>query len=146
MAREYENAIEYFAKCLEFDLDERLTYVIDCVETYGYALINSGNSEIAREVLGREEVYKCFSSRADFCFMIALAYMNCEEYDRAIREFQKCIGKDCCVDGTNSYRAYYNIGVIYECLGNKKEALAYYNKCGGYEPANVGKRRTLAIR
>lgn len=28
-----------------------------------------------------------------------------------------------------------NIGVIYECLGKKEEALAYYRKCGGYAPA-----------
>ena len=28
-----------------------------------------------------------------------------------------------------------DIGVIYECLGKKEEALAYYRKCGGYAPA-----------
>ena len=32
-------------------------------------------------------------------------------------------------------RDSYNIGVIYECLGKKEEALAYYRKCGGYAPA-----------
>ena len=39
------------------------------------------------------------------------------------------------VDGINSYRAYYNIGVIYECSGHLSEARKYYKKCGEYAPA-----------
>ncbi len=37
--------------------------------------------------------------------------------------------------GVNSYLACYNIGVIYECLGQMTEAERYYNRCGGYTPA-----------
>lgn len=43
--------------------------------------------------------------------------------------------KDCKVEGVNSYQAYYNIGVIYECLGYKDKALEYYEQCGDYENA-----------
>ena len=39
------------------------------------------------------------------------------------------------MEGVNSYRAYYNIGVIHECLGNVDKARVYYNRCGKYEPA-----------
>jgi hypothetical protein len=39
------------------------------------------------------------------------------------------------MDGVNSYRAYYNIGVIYECLGFTDKAYNYYKRCGKYEPA-----------
>ena len=37
--------------------------------------------------------------------------------------------------GVNSYAAYYNVGVIYECLEKISEAKYYYQKCGNYEPA-----------
>jgi tetratricopeptide (TPR) repeat protein len=39
------------------------------------------------------------------------------------------------MDGVNSYRAFYNIGVIYECLGKTEEAIKYYEKCGDYRLA-----------
>lgn len=39
------------------------------------------------------------------------------------------------VKGTNSYLANYNIGVIYECLGDKGKALEYYNSYGKYDCA-----------
>ena len=41
------------------------------------------------------------------------------------------------VDGVNSYKANYNIGVIYECTGHRKMARDAYLKCGGYQPARA---------
>ena len=35
----------------------------------------------------------------------------------------------------NMLVAYYNVGVIYECLEKISEAKYYYQKCGNYEPA-----------
>lgn len=42
MAGNYQNACVYFECGLYFDLNPKLEYVIDMVETYGYALLNSG--------------------------------------------------------------------------------------------------------
>lgn len=47
MAGDYGKACRYFAFGLSFDLNPRLEYVIDMVETYGYALLNSGQAEAA---------------------------------------------------------------------------------------------------
>lgn len=44
MAEDYMQACEYFSQGLSYDLNPRLEYVIDMVETYGYALINSGHA------------------------------------------------------------------------------------------------------
>lgn len=44
MMGEYGVACGWFAQGLSFDLNPALEYVIDMVETYGYALINSGQS------------------------------------------------------------------------------------------------------
>ena len=135
MCKNYDRAIEYFGKALGYDLNPKLEYVQDMVETYGYALINTGNAYAANEILGNNEVYAAFSGWADFCFMMGLVYMNCSMFEKAIEEFRRAAAKPARMEGTNSYKAYYNIGVILECQGKTEEALAYYIKCGQYDAA-----------
>ena len=103
------------------------------VETYGYALINSGR---AGEALFFENIYEEFGNSADFQFLMGLIYMNNAMFDVAVGEFLKAVRhRDCRMAGVNSYAAYYNVGVIYECLEKISEAKYYYQKCGNYEPA-----------
>ena len=133
MMGEYGVACGWFAQGLSFDLNPALEYVIDMVETYGYALINSGQEQTA---LFFENIYDEFGKSADFQFLMGLIYMKNARFTEAVREFEKAAGHaECRAQGVNSYRADYNIGVIYECLGKKEEALAYYRKCGSYAPA-----------
>ena len=40
--------------------------------------------------------------------------------------------------GTNSFKAYYNAGVIEEVLGRREQAREYYRLAGEYEPAKAG--------
>lgn len=133
MAGDFQMACTYFGCGLYFDLNPKLEYVIDMVETYGYALINS---EQVEQALFFENIYEEFGNTADFKFLMGLIYMNNEMFDAAVEEFKKAVkmpeGR---TQGANSYLAYYNIGVIYECLGDWKKAKMYYNKCGGYAPA-----------
>ncbi len=133
MKRDYAAAAEYFELGLSFDLDERLEYVIDMVETYGYALINSGQAQKAMQL---EAVYESFCGRADFCFLMGLIYMNNEKYPQAIGEFEKAASfETSAMKGANSYLAYYNAGVISECLGDTERAKRYYALAGDYEKA-----------
>lgn len=127
------HACEYFARALSFDLNPKLEYVIDMVDCYGYALLNTGQEEAA---LSFEGIYKEFGHRADFQFLMGLVYMRNSQFELAIREFKKAAEQDDCqVSGVNSYLAFYNIGVIYECLGNRVKALEMYRQCGDYGPA-----------
>ena len=131
MISEYQKACEYFAEGLEFDVNPELEYVNDMVETYGYSLINSKQYE---EALLFENIYDQFGDTADFQFLMGLIYMNNEMFEKAIEEFEKatrCIHSR--VIGVNAYLAWYNIGVILECLGYKEKAIVYYEKCGSYE-------------
>ncbi|MGN0141113.1 MAG: glycosyltransferase [Roseburia sp.] len=133
MAEEYGDACDYFSRGLSYDLEPRLEYVIDMVETYGYALLNSGQAEMA---LLFESIYDAFGDSADFDFLMGLIYMNNERFGEAIAQFGKAAAySECRNAGTNSYAAYYNIGVIYECLGQIPQAVDAYKKCGAYEPA-----------
>ena len=132
---DYSKACEYFSEGLSFDLDPKLEYVIDMVETYGYALINSGQAATA---LFFENIYEEFGDSADFKCLMGLIYMNNEMFNEAVAEFLKATEyKTCRNVGANSYLPYYNAGVIYECCGMLKEANEFYEKCGNYAPAVV---------
>ncbi len=133
--RQPELAAEAFSKGLTFDLDPALFYVQSMVESYGYCLLDLKQYEAA---LSFEGIYEAFSGNADFVFLMGLIYMNNARFAQAIEEFEKATTfSRCTVDGTNSYRAFYNIGVIYECLGQTKEAVTNYKKCGIFAPAKA---------
>lgn len=134
MKHDYKTAAEYFDLGLSFDLNDKLGYVIDMVETYGYALINSGQ---VKKALALINLIDTFGNSADFRFLLGVIYMNNEKYDEAVEQFVMATTfSKSKVRGVNSYLAYYNIGVIYECLGDRIRAIKYYKKCNNYKPAN----------
>lgn len=133
MAMDYPKACDCFSCALSFDLEPKLEYVTDAVETYGYALVNADRAD---EALMFENIYNEFGNTADFQFLMGIIYMNNERFDDAVSEFLKATKyKECRNVGSNSYLAYYNIGVIYECLGNVDKAISYYRRCGNYKQA-----------
>lgn len=133
MAMDYPRACDCFSCALSFDLNPKLEYVTDAVETYGYALVNADRAD---EALMFENIYNEFGNTADFQFLMGIIYMNNERFDDAVSEFLKATKhKECRNVGSNSYLAYYNIGVIYECLGDVDKAISYYRRCGNYKQA-----------
>lgn len=131
--KDYEKAAQYFDAGLSMDVDPALDYVQTMVESYGYTLLDLKQNKEALHLLG---VYDEFAKRADFVFLMGLIYMNNGLFDAAIGEFQKSITmEEFSIDGVNSYKSYYNIGVIYECSGHIPEAIESYRRCGNYEPA-----------
>lgn len=139
MRKDYQKACDYFDKCLYFDLNPELEYVIDLIECYGYTLLNTEQYEKALQLNG---IYDDFCSSCEFVFLMGLVYMNNGMFDEAVKEFNKASNFTYSkIDGSNSYRAFYNIGVIYECSGNKNLARTYYKKCGKYAPAKQQLRK-----
>lgn len=136
---DYDHALHYFDLGLAMDVDPSLDYVQTMVESYGYTLLDLKRNQDALNLLG---VYDEFAGRADFVFLMGLIYMNNGLLDEAVKEFQKATTMEVfSVDGVNSYKANYNIGVIYECAGYPDEARAAYSKCGDYEPAKARLRQ-----
>ncbi|MCM1124123.1 MAG: glycosyltransferase [Eubacterium sp.] len=130
---DYKHAFHYYDLGLSMDVDPALDYVQTMVESYGYTLLDLKRNQDALNLLN---VYDDFSKRADFVFLMGLIYMNNGLLDEAVQEFQKAtVMEEFAVNGVNSYKAYYNIGVIYECAGYTKEAENAYRRCGDYEPA-----------
>lgn len=130
---DYEHALSYFDQALALDVNEQEEYVQTLVESYGYCLLYLKQYQKALELEG---IYSIFSKRADFVFLMGLIYMNNGLFQEAVREFETAVTiQNYAVDGVNSYKAYYNIGVIYECSGNISAATSYYKKCENYVPA-----------
>ena len=130
-----EKAFQNFDAGLSLEVDPSLDYVKTMVESYGYTLLDLKRN---RDALGLAELYDTFAVRADFVFLMGLVYMNNGLFDASIAEFKKAAAmEEFSVDGVNSFMAYYNIGVIYECTGHIQEARTYYQKCGGYAPAKA---------
>lgn len=129
----YDMACRYFSQALSFELEPELEYVIDMVNCYGYALLNAGRAE---EALGFTGIEGAFGGTSDFQFLMGFIYMNNELYQEAVQAFEKAISlHKSSVTGADSFLAYYNIGVIYECLSKMDKAADAYWKCGGYLPA-----------
>lgn len=130
---DYENALQYYDTGLSFEVDPALEYVQTMVESYGYCLLELKQMN---EALQLQNIYNEFSKRADFVFLMGLIYMNAGLFQDAIKEFRKATTiSNYATLGTNSFLAWYNIGVIYEVLGYTNDALASYEKCGTYPPA-----------
>lgn len=133
------SACEAFEKTFETDLDERLYWVSDMIVNYGYALLDCDRKE---DALGLEGLAENFKNDADYNFMMGYALMQNAMFDAAVSFFTKATKcTKCDVEGNNTYRPYYNIGVIYECLGRTAEAKVVYKKCGDYDKAKAGLER-----
>lgn len=142
-SQQYDNAISYFEKAMELPLDLSLSYVHSIVNLYGYCLINTNQFEKA---LMLEAMYDDFNKDADFLFVLGLIYMHNAQFENAIQSFLTATTlPTCVVEGVNSYSAYYNVGVILECLGDIENAITYYNKCDNYAPALEGLSRCKNI-
>lgn len=129
----YDHFIEQAEKLLEADLNPRLLDVVWLVVRYGYALIRTGKLERALDL---ESCWDDLEYNADYCYIMGLIYMKNGMIEKAITAFLEATQKNFVMDkGVNDELAYYNLGVIYECAGQPKEAEQYYSKCRNYEPA-----------
>ncbi|WMC93877.1 glycosyltransferase [Kineothrix sp. MB12-C1] len=129
----YETALFYFERALSIAISEQEDYAQTLVESYGYCLLYLKQYKTALQLEG---IYDIFSRRADFVFLMGLVYMNNAMFEQAIDAFLHATSiSNYAVEGVNSYKAFYNIGVIYECMGNTSKALEYYGKCSDYLPS-----------
>lgn len=140
MQQRFKEAISGFEKCLELENNLKLEYMGDNVLSLCHCLINDKQYERALEVCQKYD--KTYNNSADFQFICGLAYMNNSKFSDAVIKFLTASECDKVkVEGTNSYSAFYNIGVIFECCNQKETALEYYEKCGDFKPALEGIKR-----
>lgn len=133
MKKDFSEAHVYLERALNLTDNFYYEYVQDLVESYGYTLINLTLFDKALNLYAYEKYY---GNSPDFLFLLGIIEMNNGNFQKSAETFLKCTdfneGK---MEGITSFLPLYNIGVIFECLGFKDEALNYYNMCGNYEPA-----------
>ena len=130
LRNDYENAFQYFDRGFYLDVDESLEYVQRMMNSYGYSMLYTERIEKA---LTLENVYDCFNNNADFLYLMGNIYLKARLNEKALLEFLRATKIERHFDeGTNSYRAYHNIGCIYEAYGQYDEARKYYQQAGDF--------------
>lgn len=129
----YDHFIERAEQLLEADLNPRLLDVVWLIVRYGYALIRTDKLERALDLAS---CWDDLEYNADYCYIMGLIYMKNGMIEKAVTAFLEATQKSFVMDkGVNDYLAYFNLGVVYECIGQNDEAKQYYLKCENYEPA-----------
>jgi hypothetical protein len=136
--RNLPGACECFERVLDLCENEhyRLDYIYETVECYGYALVNSGQYDKALEV--RNNYAEYYEHLPQFRFISAQIFQNNALFTEAVQMYESCIGAKMPkgdFKGITSYLSYYNIGVIFECVGMIDDAIDMYKSCSNYEPA-----------
>ena len=138
--QEYGKAVDCFARALALRPNPNLSYVRQAVIAYGYALIQTQRYS---EALFLERYRPFYAQNPDYTFLLAYANMMNGRFQQAFDLFSACTRMpDGEVEGVNRWLPCFNIGVIFESLGQKEQALRYYAMCGEYERA---KERIAAL-
>ncbi len=133
MKKDYNNSTICFEQALELETNLRLEYTQDLVESYGYSLLNNNYFEKALVI---EKYKKNYSYSPDYNFLMGLIYMNNARFSEAIASFEECFkAKAGKLEGINTFLPSYNIGVIYEVLGEKEKAIEFFKRYDNYEPS-----------
>ena len=108
-------------------------YVRDLVTSFGYSLVNSGDFKGAMVI---EKYRDYYATSPDYNFLLAYISMMNGRFSDAVATFLRCTEqKNGQMEGVTDWLPLYNIGVIYECLGKRDEALNFYMRCGKYKKA-----------
>ena len=139
-----EEAVKSFRKALELRPPDDKEYLSDLYCLMGYALLETGGAKEALELLRPLRSEKRYAEDADFLFLYAMLLMNNARFDEAREAFIACtLLPPSSTEGTNSFMAWYNAGVISEVTGDRESAIGYYKKAGSFEAARQGLDRLL---
>ena len=141
-----KDAAEHLLRSLELKPDEGMEYLTDLICLAGYALLDTHRADQGLELLAPFRENKRYGEDADFLFLYGILLMNCTRFFEARDTFVSCTGlKASRTEGTSSFMAWYNAGVISEVLGDKESAIGYYKMAGEFEPARLGIMRLGAV-
>lgn len=130
---DYETAAKYYSKVLSFDLNPQLEYLRLTIQAYGNCLLHLNRIE---EALQYEQIYDTFGNTPDFVFLMGRIYYRSGQLIKAMSEFIKATSMDNPhSEGTNSFLCWYYMGLINEKMNDTNAAIAFYQKCGDFVPA-----------
>ncbi len=111
-------------------------YWDDLIISAIYGLTSLNRLQEARDLADKYRIDEKLTELADFNFCLAYLDMCTGRFSEAVAGFVECTRKTKeKVIGSRSWLAYYNLGVIWECLGDFVQALEWYQKASNYGPA-----------
>ena len=114
MAQRFEGAIETSALALRMDPGN-----VTALKVQANALYLGGDSSGAEAVFLR--LLARYPSDGDAAYMLGRIYYQENRFDLAAAQFQKVLRMD-----PGSYKAYDNLGLCYEALGDSEQAVRHY--------------------
>lgn len=130
---DYAGVVDKMQDILAMDLEPRDPNVVGAIVQYGYALLKIGEQQKALDL---ECCYRELKYNGDYCFLMGNIYLENELAEKAAAAFEEAAqSRSALEEGVTTYLPNYNLGVIYECQGNRQAAEKYYTKCGCYKPA-----------
>lgn len=133
MLNDLEMARGFFLKGLEFPINPNAAYTQIMVVVYGNILLDLEEYE---EALLLENVYDLFDGIADFLCLMGQIYLRTGFIAEAIREYTKATNTLGCIEKrSRDIVPNYNLGCIYEVLGDIEIAKKLYARCGDYSKA-----------
>ncbi|MBO5341779.1 MAG: glycosyltransferase [Lachnospiraceae bacterium] len=135
MAGKTETAAQYYEKGLSYNPSPDLYYAQLMTVAYGETLLSLHRY---KDALQLEKVYNDYAHIADFLCLMGLIYIRNNEPLKAILEFLKAISaKEHWREDTTNTFPRYHIGLIYEAMGDLKNACTFFLSCGDYAPAKT---------
>lgn len=133
MIADFDNAIEYYAKALSYDLDPTLAYVQSLVISYGEDLLKTNQSARALEL---QQYLDSITDSADYLYIMGIIFVKNELYENALNCFEKATTFECAhKQGANSFLSFFEIGRILTMISEWKLARNYFEMCGNFDPA-----------
>lgn len=129
---EYQKAVTTYTKALP-QINPKFAYFRICLDNLCFDLLKLNQAQKAAELVNH---YGYPFADADGYFLFGHIYMNLGNFQEAVNSFLKATTfKEASQPGANSWASFYNIGVIYEVLGQLDLAKQYYLKCPNYPQA-----------
>ncbi|MDD3367426.1 MAG: glycosyltransferase [Lachnospiraceae bacterium] len=121
---EFEKALTFYLKGMEFQLDPTLAYVEAMVIRYGSLLLQLNKKEDALQLEG---ILELFPDSADFTYLMGCIYKQNQMFKKAVEQLIHAVKfEHANLNGANSFLAYHMLGEIMEEIGNPTEASSMY--------------------
>ena len=129
-----EKELEYYEKSYSLKPDRNAEYTAMMIKSYGILLVNNGRLNYAISLIDKEFTY--YSKYADFLCFAGFAYTKTGELEKAIKMYNMAFDSTMVhLEGSRDAIPEYNLGCIYEALGDELRAVEFYEKSykKGYE-------------
>lgn len=125
-----------YVKAYQLHPAKECSYYPSMIVSLGHSMLSLQKYDEALQLLAEE--YDTLSNYADFLCFGGHLYTVCGMLLEAISIYKEALQvTDYSIEGMNTYIPHYNLGCIYEALGNEANAIEEFSMADNYEDANL---------